>query len=60
MSRAYGPPICVRCDKRITGEAETVSAFSASGVRPDSYRHKPGDPECTPPRPPASRLPQYI
>ncbi len=39
---------CDRCSKPITGEYERVPQFSASGARPDSCQHKPGDPACKP------------
>ncbi|MGW0774560.1 hypothetical protein ACWD01_13115 [Streptomyces sp. NPDC002835] len=41
--------ICVRCDRPIMGEAETVpQLWATSGARPDDHRHKAGDPECRP------------
>ncbi len=41
---------CVHCGRLIEGEAVTIPGFSASGARPDAYRH----PTCRPlaaPRP---------
>ncbi|WP_217623685.1 hypothetical protein [Streptomyces sp. TRM64462] len=35
---------CIVCDRVITGEYEVIEGFSASGARPDAYRH----PMCGP------------
>jgi hypothetical protein len=47
MTSMSGTRICVRCDRVIEGEAERVEQFSASGARPDHWRHPTGDPACT-------------
>jgi len=31
--------LCCRCDRPITGTAVRVESFSASGARPDDWRH---------------------
>lgn len=47
MTAMSGARICVHCDRVIVGEAERVPQFSASGARPDNWRHPAGDPACT-------------
>lgn len=44
MSAREGTRFCCVCDKPILGKAERVEQFSASGARPDKYRH----PDCRP------------
>ncbi|WP_175499807.1 MULTISPECIES: hypothetical protein [unclassified Streptomyces] len=39
---------CVHCGRLIEGEALVIPGFSASGARPDAYRH----PVCRPPAAP--------
>ncbi|WP_236241183.1 hypothetical protein [Streptomyces sp. CC228A] len=39
---------CVHCGRPIEGEAVVIPGFSASGARPDAYRH----PTCRPPAAP--------
>lgn len=46
MSAHEGTRICCICDKPILGEAVKVEQFSASGARPDGWRHPTGDPAC--------------
>ncbi|MEU1278636.1 hypothetical protein [Streptomyces sp. NPDC005805] len=46
-----GTRYCVRCDQPIVGEAVVVERLgSASGARPDDYRHPDGTPGCRRPR----------
>lgn len=47
MTGMSGTRICIHCDKAITGKAERVEPFSASGAKPDQWRHPTGDPACT-------------
>jgi len=42
--------ICCVCDQAITGEANVIPRHAASGVRPNDYSHKVGDPACLPRR----------
>ncbi|WP_175409723.1 hypothetical protein [Streptomyces sp. TRM64462] len=44
MTTERGKPYCITCDKPIEGKAEVIEGFSASGARPDAYRH----PTCGP------------
>lgn len=44
MTTESGKRYCVQCDRPIEGRAEVVEGFSASGARPDAYRH----PTCGP------------
>ncbi|WP_226962633.1 hypothetical protein [Streptomyces sp. C8S0] len=44
---------CVHCGQLIEGEALVIPGFSASGARPDAYRH----PTCRAPA--APRPPSY-
>ncbi|MDH2389043.1 hypothetical protein QCN29_11615 [Streptomyces sp. HNM0663] len=53
-----GTRFCDWCSRPIRGEAETIIPFSASGARPNSYRHKKGDPECQPRRDPGMLRPR--
>ncbi|MEW2635246.1 helix-turn-helix transcriptional regulator [Streptomyces sp. NPDC048389] len=47
MTAMGGTRICVRCDRPITGEAETgPQLWATSGARPDDQRHRDDDPEC--------------
>ncbi|WP_328404450.1 hypothetical protein OHS70_35510 [Streptomyces sp. NBC_00390] len=39
MTTEGGTRICVVCDKPVTGPAVRVPQFSASGARPDNWRH---------------------
>ncbi|WP_455354875.1 hypothetical protein [Streptomyces sp. SYSU K217416] len=49
--------ICCVCDRVITGESVRVGVgFSASGAKPDAYKHKDDDPECVLPRRVESRI----
>ncbi|OII65309.1 hypothetical protein BJP39_09280 [Streptomyces sp. CC77] len=41
-------PYCVHCDRPIREEPVVIPGFSASGARPDAYRHA----TCRPPGPP--------
>lgn len=50
MMTMSGIRFCCICDRPITGKAQKIEQFSASGARPDKLRHPHGDPACKSPR----------